>query len=261
MNLSIKKATLQDLVLYMFYNAGITKLLMTIPDNLNIITNTLIPTGNLIECLCYLDKNKGFFNKGMLLFFDIDTAYFIDNNSKCTAWRKNEVRMTHIHISDDESFTSQLTGVYVDEDRKSSHIFANTTNTKIINMNILNDQLSGNNIIIINNKENKVDDIKSNTTQIGKSNTKYLVTKEDNQYTINELKYRMEENECIIQTVVLGIDISVLYPNKEFLITFTDTELNKNYGGNYRISKETFILRKDGENLTNTTECVFKKQK
>ena len=71
----------------------------------------------------------------------------------------------------------------------------------------------------------------------------------------------MEENECVVQTAILSIDIDLLTPNKEFLITFSNSELNKIYGGNYRISKEVFILKKDGENLINTSESIFKKQK
>lgn len=261
LNLSIKKATPQDLVLYMYNKVGIQKLLMSVPDNLKIILNTLVPTGNLIETINYINEHKGFFNKGLLMYFDIDVAYFIDKSSKCSSWRKNEVRITHLHISDEENYKSRLTGSYTDKDRKSTHIFTNTTNTKILNVGLLNDQLSGNNIVVVNNKTNSVENINPDTTQIGKSNIKYMISKEDNSFNINELKYRMEENECVVQTSILGIDIESLTPNKELLITFSDSELNKAYGGNYRISKEVFVLNKDGENLINTTECVFKKQK
>lgn len=261
MNLSIKKSTIQDLVLYMFNKANIDKLLMSIPDNLNYINNLLIPNSNLIESLLYVNELKGFFNRGLLLFFDVDTAYFIDKSSKCTSWRKNEVRITHLHVSDDESFKSKITGEFVDKDRKSSHIFTNTNSTKIFNVGLLNDQLSGNNIVVVNNKSNRIDNINPDTTQIGDSNIKYLTTKEDNEFSINEIKYRMEENECVIQTAILSVDIDTMTPNKEFLITFSSSELNKLYGGNYRISKEVFILKKDGENLINTSECIFKKQK
>ena len=261
MNLSIKKSTLQDLVLYMYNNANIDRLLMSVPDNLNYVTNLLIPNSNLIESLLYVNELKGFFNRGLLLFFDVDTAYFIDKSSKCTSWRKNEVRITHLHVSDDENFKGKLTGQYIDKDRKSYHIFTNTNSTKIYNVGLLNDQLSGNNIVVVNNKTNKIDNINPNTTQIGESNVKYLTTKEDNEFSINEIKYRMEENECVVQTAILSIDIDLLTPNKEFLITFSNSELNKIYGGNYRISKEVFILKKDGENLINTSECIFKKQK
>ena len=64
-----------------------------------------------------------------------------------------------MHVSDDESFKSKITGEFVDKDRKSSHIFTKTNSTKIFNVGLLNDQLSGNNIVVINNKSNKIDNI------------------------------------------------------------------------------------------------------
>ena len=260
LNISIKEASLTDLILYMLNKIGINRLLMTKLDNLENIDNILIPSGNLIECLTYLNQIKGFYNKGLLLFFDIDTAYFIDKNSKCSCWRKNEIRITHMHVSNEYDYDSQITGLYTDVDRKSTHVFTSNSKLKIINNNLLNDQLQGNNIVIINNKNNNVENIKENTTQIGTSNKLVLESKEDNKYMISELKQNILENECVIQLAFIGVDIDLFSPNKEFLLTFSDSELNKNYGGNYRIIKTISSLNKDGENLYGAIECIFKKQ-
>ena len=260
LNLSVSSSSLPDLVIYMFNTIGVQKLLMSKPNNLSNISNILIPTGNVIECIRYLDEVKGFFNKGLVLFFDIDTAYFIDNSSRCSAWRKNEVRMTHMHISNQKNVDSQLTGVYIDNDRKSAHIFANTERVKITNSNLLNDQLNGNNITIINNKSNKITTVNEKTTQIGNSNKIVLEAKENNNYTIEAMKYRMKENECNLEIAFIGIDLNTLNPNKEFLLTYDDSTLNKKYGGNYRISKFTAALKKDGEELVGEVDCLFKKQ-
>lgn len=261
LNISIQKATLTDLVIYMFNQANINKLLMTKLDNTENITNILIPSGNLIQCISYLNQIKGFYNKGLLLFFDVNNSYFIDKNSKCTCWRKNEVRITHMHVANDDEYDGQLTGMYTDVDRKSNHIFTSNNRLMILNTNVLNDQLQGNAITIINNKNNNVINIKEDTTQIGKSNRMILEAKEDNDYIINELKQTVIENECIIQIAFLGVDFSVFDPNKEFLLTFSDSTLNKTYGGNYRISKMITSLSKSGEELYGATECIFKKQK
>lgn len=259
-NLSVSSATLSDLVLYLYQATGINKLLMSKLDNQTSIKNLLLPTGNIVDCMRYLDELKGFYRKGLLMFFDIDTAYFIDNSSKCTAWRKNEVRVTHMHVSNQQDNDSELLGVYVDKDRKSSHIFTNTNRIQINNPNLINDQLNGNNITVVNNKHNKIDKINEKTTQVGKANKKILVAKEDNQYTIETMKYRMRENECVMNITFSGIDLDVLTPNKEFLITYEDTSLNVKYGGNYRLSKMAVTLRKDGEELVSAAECIFKKQ-
>lgn len=260
MNLSVSSATISDLVIYMFNECGIKKLLMTKLDNDSSVENLLIPTGNLIECLKYLNELKGFYNKGLLLYFDLDTAYFIDNSAKCTAWRKNEVRVTHMHISNQKNSSSQLTGMYMNSERKSYHIFANTDRIEITNQNILNDQIQGNNITVINNKTNNVNNIKTDTTQIGNANKNIYVVKENNKFMVNELKERLNENECILSIAFLGIDLDCLTPNKEFLLTYEDSKLNKKYGGGYRISKYTAALKKDGDELVGSIECLFKKQ-
>lgn len=259
-NLSISSATLTDLIVYLYQITGIKKLLMSKLENHASVNNLLIPSGNIVECIKYLDEMKGFYKKGLMMFFDIDTAYFIDNNSRCTAWRKNEVRVTHMHVSNKQNNDSELIGIYVDKDRKSSHIFANTDRIKLTNPNLINDQINGNNITVVNNKNNKVDNINENLTQVGKANKRILVAKEDNPYTIDAMRYRMKENECVMSIVFMGIDLDVLSPNKEFLITYEDTTLNTKYGGNYRISKLISTIRKDGEELVAETECLFKKQ-
>lgn len=260
MNLSVTSATISDLVIYMFNQCGIDKLLMSKLDNDSEVNNLLIPTGNLIECFNYLNEMKGFYNKGLLLYFDLDNAYFIDNSSKCTAWRRNEVRMTHMHISNQKNASSQLTGMYTNKDRKSNHIFANTDRIEITNQNILNDQIQGNNITIINNKSNNIDNIKEDTTQIGKANKNVVVMKENNRFMVNEIKERLKENECVLSIAFLGIDLDCLTPNKEFLLTYEDSKLNKKYGGGYRLSKYTATFKKDGDELVGGVECLFKKQ-
>lgn len=259
-NLSIKSSSLTDLVVYLFQITGIRKLLMSKVENPSNVNDLLIPTGNIAECVKYVDEVKGFYNRGLLLFFDIDTAYFIDNSSKCTAWRKNEVRMTHMHVSNKQTPVSQMSGVYIDKDRKSSHIFTNTDKIKIVNTNLINDQLNGNNITIVNNKNKNIDKVNEKLTQVGKANKKVLVAKEENKYAIEALKCRMKENECIMNTTFIGIDIDTLNPNKEFLLTYEDSSLNTKYGGNYRISKSIATLRKDGEELVGEFDCLFKKQ-
>ena len=260
-NLSVSSSTLTSLVVYLFGECDIKKLLMSKLDNDSSISNILIPSGNLIECIDYINELKGFYNKGLLVFFDLDVAYFIDKNYKCTAWRNNEVQMTHMHISNQNNASSQLNGMFTNKDRKSHHIFANTDRISITNQNLLNDQMQGNNITIVNNKSNTINNIKEDTTQIGKANKNILVVKEDNKYLVNEIKERLKENECILEVAFLGIDLECLTPNKEFLLTYEDSNLNKKYGGGYRICKYTAALKKDGDLLSGSVECLFKKQK
>lgn len=260
LNLSVEDADLTDLIVYLFGECNVDKLLMTKLDNRKRIQNLTIPSGNLIETINYIDDLKGLYSKGTLLFFDIDCAYLIDKNSLCTSWRKNEVRTTHIHIADQKSSDSQLNGQYINKDRKQTHIFAHTDRVQVSNINIINDQINGNNITMVDAKNNTVTNIKGESTQVGKPNSNMVSIKSSNQYTISSIKTRLSENECICNIAFIGLDINVFTPNKELLITYTDVELNKKYGGNYRISKLTATLKKDSEELVGEVQVLLKKQ-
>lgn len=260
-NLSIESATMTQLLVYLFTNTGINKLLMTKLENNPSLGGFVIPTGNVVDTISYLNNQKPFYKKGMLLFFDINLTFLIDKNYKCTSWEPNEVRITHIHIANMESGDSQLNGYYVEDDRKQTHVFANTGRVQIRNTNISSNQLSGNRIKVIDPKASSTNSVNPNTTTIGSSNERLLTVKEGNSYTISDLQIRMEENECICAMVLIGVDTDLVTPNKEIVITYEDSDLNKKYGGNYRVSKVTNILTKDATELVGEIQVVFKKQK
>lgn len=261
LNISVSSAPITELIVYLMGECEIQRLLMSKLDNNSNVDNILIPSGNLIECINHLNEVKGFYNAGMTLFFDIDTAYLLNRLATYTAWRKNEVRTTHIHVFDSKSNDGNMTGVFTDRDRKSNHVFTNTDLFKIQNMNIVNDQLVGNNITIVNPKTNKVDKVDEKLTQVGEANKTILYSKENNPYTISAMKLAMKENENVVTLSFMGVDMDTFTPNKEFIMSFSDSNFNKMYGGSYRLCKFINALKKDGEEFVGELTCVFKKQK
>jgi hypothetical protein len=260
-NLSVESASLSDLLIYILNQSGVNKLLMSKLNNNISLSNVTIPSGNTIDTINYLNNLKSLYEKGMLLFFDIDTTYLIDKNYKCTAWRKNEIRVTHIHISNQQSNDSQMNGFFINKDRKQTHVFTNTGRVQIRNVNVMSNQLNGNNIKIIDTKANSSQSVSASTTTIGNANDHLLTVKTGNKYAVSDLKTRLEENECVCGVVLLGVDIEVISPNKEIFLTYDDSKLNKQYGGNYRISKMVATLSKDAEELVGEIQVVLKKQK
>ena len=260
-NLAIKSAVMTDLLIYIIQESGVSQLLMSKLDSNPTLTNFTVPSGNTVDTILYLNNQRPFYTKGMLLFFDVDTAYLIDKNSKCTSWRKNEVRITHIHISDQESSDSQMNGQFIDKDRKQTHVFCNTERIDIKNTNIMSNQLNGNKIKVINAKSNSKTQINPNTTKVNSTNEQILTLKENQSNAISDLQTRIEENECICLVSLIGVDMEVVSPNKEILITYEDQKLNRLYGGNYRVSKTTAIMTKDASELVAEVQVVLKKQK
>lgn len=259
-NLSVENAQLTDLVVYLFNQCGIEKLLMSKLDNQMTVRNLIIPNGNLIENLTFLDETLGFYKKGMLLYFDIDNAYLIDKNALCTSWRPNEVRITHIHVANHISSDSQLNGQFTDKDRKQCHLFTHTDRVEIKNANIVNDQINGNSITVINAKNNSITNISGDTTQIGSANSNIVISKYSNSYANSIIETRLNESENICTMSFLGIDVDVFSPNKEIILTFEEPNLHKKYSGNYRILKLISTLRKDAEELVGEVQVILAKQ-
>lgn len=259
-NLSVENAQLTDLVVYLFNQCGIEKLLMSKLDNQMTVRNLIIPNGNLIENLTFLDETLGFYKKGMLLYFDIDNAYLIDKNALCTSWRPNEVRITHIHVANHISSDSQLNGQFTDKDRKQCHLFTHTDRVEIKNANIVNDQINGNSITVINAKNNSITNISGDTTQIGSANSNIVISKYSNSYANSIIETRLNESENICTLSFLGIDVDVFSPNKEIILTFEEPNLHKKYSGNYRILKLISTLRKDAEELVGEVQVILAKQ-
>lgn len=260
-NLSISSGTMTDLLVYIIGNAGIGKLLMSKLNNNPSVGGLTVPSGNVVETITYLDNLKSFYKKGMLLFFDIDTAYIIDMNYQCTAWRKNEIKITHVHVANQQSGDSQLNGYFINKDRKQTHVFANTDRVQTKNMNILGNQLSGNNIKIIDSKTGSVSNVGANTTTVGNSNEHLVSIKSSNKYAATELQTRLEENECICGVTLIGVDLEVVSPNKEVVVTYEDTKLNKEYGGSYRVCRSITTLTKDAGELIGEVQVELRKQK
>ena len=260
-NLSIESALLSDLLIYLIGETGINKLLMTKLENNPTLKDITVPSGNVIDAINYLNNLKSLYKKGMTLFFDVDTTYLIDRNYKCTAWRKNEIKITHVHVANKQSNDSQLNGYFINKDRKQTHVFANTDRLEVRKTNITSNQINGNKVRIIDSKAGSTQSVGGQTTSVIKNNDHLLTIKDGNAFAASELKVRMEENECICGITLIGVDTEVVSPNKEVLVTFEDSNLQKRYGGNYRISKTITILTKDAEELVGEVQVILKKQK
>lgn len=260
-NMSIESALLSDLLIYILGEAGISQLLMTKLENNPTLNNITIPPGDTIDTINYLNNIKTFYRKGLQLFFDVDTSYLIDKNCKCTAWRKNEVKITHVHVSNQQSSDSQMNGQYIDEDRKQTHVFTSTGRVDVRNTNITKNQLEGHKIRIINPKANSTQNVTPQSTSVGSQNEQMFAIKDDAVFMSSNIQTVIEENECICTVVLVGVDSEVVSPNKEVLLTYEDDpELQSIYGGTYRIARVLNTLTKDAGELVGETQVILKKQ-
>ncbi len=233
---------------------------MTKPDNTTQITNFLVPALNVIETFKYIEQKKGIYYKGLLLFFDIDCIYCIDKNYKCTAWRPNESKQTFINIFKKQSEYNNPPSVYVDTKEKTSYIFSNSSSVEIVSQPIVNNQINGNNALFITPSENKKTMYSHDLPSRGNNNVKIYVSEDSNKFFTESESTRMKESNCVINIAFVDTDLSTLTPNKEFVIKFEESDVNKNYGGKYRLSRYVALFKKEGNEFSLLSNCEFKRQ-
>ena len=249
-----------DITAYLIQKIGLGKILMTPPDNNSIVNNFLIPALNVIETFKYLEQKKGIYYKGLLLFFDYDCIYCIDKNYKCTAWRPNENKQTFINIFRKKSSYNTTPGVYNDNSKKTSYIFSNSESVDIASTPIITNQLDGNDALFITPSENKKTLYKHDLPNRSGNNTKIYISEDSNKYFTEAESVRLLESNCTINISFIDTDMSTLLPNKEFVIKFEELNVNKEYGGKYRLSKYLSIFKKEGNEFSLLTTCELKRQ-
>ena len=121
--------------------------------------------------------------------------------------------------------------------------------------------MNGNEITLLNAKNNSVNNISVSTTQIGNPNTHLVNSKYSTNGYINEIiKTRLKESEIICRMSFLGIDVDDFAPNKEIIVTYEDPEMHSKYSGSYRILTLISTLKKDAQELVGEIQVTLAKQ-
>jgi len=258
-NAVLSSASLVDAVTYCLSTSGFNRVLMSPFDNRGSVKELVLPPLTVLGELLYLEQQYGFYNKGSLIFFDVDASYIIDRNPTCTAYRRDEFRQTIFTIKDPTNAHSFNPGSLINEKEKRFFINVTPGSINMYNDSIINDQIDGNNLITINPYSGTVKTINSNAIQRGGGSYKILVNRYNNNF-INEAEaHRRRENGNVVHVSLNDFDIESLSPNKEFIFLFQDTEINKSHSGNYRISKSVVTFGKSGEEFIITGFAEFKK--
>ena len=95
-NAVLSSANMTSIVAFICKKAGISNILMSPLSNRKNYTEFKITPINAIDQLKNLIVNYKLHDKGTVLFFDLDRAYILSKEIKCTAWRKQEYKTVHI---------------------------------------------------------------------------------------------------------------------------------------------------------------------
>lgn len=260
MNAVLSQATMSDAITYLLSSSGFTSgVLMSPLDNQQSYPEVIIPPFTLLGSLDHLEAQYGFYSRRALLFFDLDRIYFIKQQSKPTAWASQEYTKTIFNIKKPINSDNFSQGTYEDTAEKTFYINIPPTAISMFSPSITNDIMEGNNLIVVTPGTGSVTRVNPNTVQMGKGTSKVLIDNLANRYAVDAERIRREEAGNMISLMIGDHDIEAISPNKQFMFTFEDVEIQRNHGGTYRISKSVITLVKQGEEFSISSQNIFSK--
>lgn len=251
---------LQNVIARMLTATKHRKVLMSKLENDTQYNELLIPANPLYKCLIYLDQYYGFYKKGAIIYYDIDTLYIINPNGKVTAKQKNEFPQVNFMIDrTDEAYP----GNGMTKKEKEKKYYINLSELDIIpkKFSELKNESFGSKVKIV-----LIDDIKIKEKQAKQSVStnsneviKYI-SADNSKFTDSIIAARMEENECIMYISAENLDLSIFTPNKEFRLIFTETEKQQKYGKDrYRLAYAYHFIQKESMYMISSHRIVLKK--
>lgn len=259
-NKIIKKGTVADILAYSLTKSGARKVLFSPVNNTDEVKQVVLPTLTTNSIVKLLEEKFGIYRKGAMLFYDLDRVYLIDKNSQCNCWEDQEYKQTVITIAKSMNDISFYPGCYNNEEEKRYEINVTPDLVNITSETVITEQLSGNNITVVNKNNGEVEKVETNLEQHGSGTYNILQNNYNNKYAVETLTTRITEKAKIVRITLGDVDIDALTPNKEFTLVFEESEINSNYGGSYRLGYCRHYFKKSGLEYIVSSDCILYKQ-
>lgn len=258
LNRVVDRSNMSNCIVYLLSKSGVTDLLMSPLDNNTTYNDIILPPITTIQSLSYLEKQYGFYNHGTLFFYDFNTTYFINKRAECTAYRTGEYKDVIVNIFKSLKPEAKTPGNFKDIKTKTYTLHATRDAIQMVSSSIIDDQLTGTNVNIINTKTNSSVNVTPNI-QTRNSNTRYITNNFDNKFLPEMIKNSKYENDNILNIALTDVDIDCFTPNKKYIVTFEEKEINVLHKGNYRLSYSLFTFTKQGEYYSINGQIQLKK--
>lgn len=258
-NTVIQKGSMTDTLTYLLSKSGVKKVLMAPLDNINSYEEILLMPMPVIQNIIYLEKQYGFYKNGTVLFYDLDNIYLVPKSSTATAYKTGEFKTTILTYYKSDSALSSTSGSYEDKINKTNIIHINKDNISFNSTGLIDEQLTGSNISFVDTTNNEMTTVHPNVQNRNTKNTKVYVNNFSNEYLPTIIENHKSEEDNIISALIYDFDMDALSPNKKFVLSFQDTEIQKKYGGNYRITNTKLVMLKQGDAFDISGEIILKK--
>lgn len=254
------ESTLQNIVGHMLTESGHVNVLMSKFENDEIYKELLLPANPVYKNLIYLDQYYGLYKTGAIIYYDIDALYVLNSNGKLTVARDEEWTETTVlvrKISD----SVPGNGMIRREGEKIFYPVISDSDINPQNFSIAKNAELGSAAKIVVTDTTDVELHEADQSFINTRNENVAYIKDNNRFTGDVVKARMEENECVLYISGDNLDIKAFTPNKIFKVVFDEPSKHKLYGNNtYRLSYSYHFLKLESEGyMASSHRVIFKK--
>lgn len=238
--------TLSSALGHILSNAGIDKTLISPLNNTQQYGQLIIPPMNLMNVFDYLQQTYGTYYFGTMYFYDFRCLYVLNKSGACDCYEDGEYKKTIISIFDPTNSRHAATGTFESPDDQEYHIYLDPQSISISTPSTMEDVISGNNVTIVDPKNNETTEVSGAGQQRGMGSSKVVSDKFGNNFNKSVMLSEINERNLHISMYIVDHNIFAMTPNKEFVINFTDKEKMK-YSGYYRLISAVTAFTKNGE--------------
>lgn len=235
-NAVIETCTLTDALVYIFQTAKLQKMLVSPPDNTKSYSEfKIVPLQacKMIERIC---DTYAYHKKGSVIYFGFDRGYILKKEPKCTAYVKNEIKTTYVTVFTSSKGSMQTGGCYTNKQKKYNVI--NASGLSADNSKNVTTKAVGEKTMIINND--------GSTKKTGSGKLTNVAVQEEGEWNQQQIKRTIAEKSKSISCELLHADITMIRPNKVFVVS-AEGKAFKKYNGKYRVISVSHNFNKEGD--------------
>lgn len=237
-NTNMQSGTLMEAMIYILNKAKLKKMLISPPDNAKSYKEYIIPPLQAHRLLARICDKYAFHKKGSVIYFGLDRGYVLDKVPKCTAYVKNEIKNTYVTVFTSSRGSVQTGGSYTNKEKKYDVV--NASEVGADNATDVTKKTVGSNIISID-KDGKI-----TKTNKKASKTTNVVVQNEGKSTPQAINRAIKESGKGIECQLYNEDISMIKPNKQFIVSAEGSSYKK-YNGKYRLIKAVHSFKKEGD--------------
>lgn len=234
-NANIQSCSLTDAMVYVFNNAGLTNMIVSPPDNTKSYTEYKLPPLQACKLLDRICDTFAYHKKGSVIYFGFDRGYVINRVPRCTAYATNEFKTTYVAVFTTSKGSMQTGGCYTNKQKKYNVV--NASEIAGDNSKSITQKAIGKKTIIVNKD--------GNMRSAGSGKVTNVAIQEEGEWNPQDINRAIREKTKALSCQLINVDIMMLRPNKQFIVS-ADGKKYKKYNGKYRLLSASHTFQKEG---------------